>query len=860
MNNSLDYYLNKAALFEKANEIHKAEACYLESIKKYPFDSDLSKKLNALRVNYHHISNTKRMKLLLAGAAAIPDGLYGQMFRRIADVIYLMPLFGTPYVDINANSDVSEIWYNHLDVTLSDILPYLPSGWEPDYIIIINAEINYYIKGIDKSPYPTIATVNDSFYFGRKLNIELKYFDIVLPLSEFFGNKYKKLGCKKILYHKGGCSFGSAPDLYPYMKLEKLYDIAFVGTFDFPSYISRDKFLKQLLRLQKKIKIYFGQGEFTEIFNQSKIAFNCANEQKHVNFRALEVIDCGSLLFMEDDNMAIRDFFEDKKDIILYNENNMEELIEYYITHDDERENIIQNAMAKSKTYTYEEIFQSLFDLIAKDELVNRLDKTNISEPPEKGFLDSLNIASYLAIYNEKGNKLLFTVNINNIVSRYEKLLDDEKYEKYRAEIYNNIIVCLFILIPYSNPDNKEYMYLKIKEYSNKLLKLTPDYIITRLNLFLYNACYLNEIDPAEFGRIEKLLADEQNKTIDAGILLYPSFNYDTYLYSFFRLQWEKVVIDFPEKDDRYYAELRKIAFWMIYSAYGNYKYMNKEYDSALKYYLKAIENIDTDHYLYYQTGKIFFYMARFDKAIKNFEQSIALRPFHLKSEIYLAKSLFAGEKFNRLIEHCDDCIITNVIDENCNSLFMYYSILAYIAQKDHGNADRVFNEFKQNLEKSETHLKYLPDEVKYYFHKNSDDTVFDFVDAEKFIFLMMLNNPDTNWKEPVLNYITGFTNQDKVSLVISIGDKAWTDTLLNELNNLIVSVNLTHETIPDIVIYDEQLIRSEKISIFANINAYIAFELDETDIFLAYAYKKEILFKPDSTSLKETVSFLNNF
>ena len=853
MKNSLDYYLNKASLFEKENEIHKAEECYLEGLENYPLDFVLTEKLNALRVNFHHILNSKRLKLLLAGGASNPNGFYGRFFRNIADVIYLTPRFGKSSVDFILNT--SEIFYNYFDNELSDIWDYLPSGWIPDYIIIINAEVNYYINGLGKSPYPTIATVNDYFYYGRKLNIELKYFDIVLPLSEFFGNKFKKLGCKNILYHKGGCSFGSSPELYPYMKLKKLYDVAFVGKFDFPSYISRDRFLKQLLRLRRKFKIYFGQGEFTEIFNQSKIVLNCANEQKHVNFRALEVIDCGSLLFMEDDNMTIRDFFEDKTDLILYNENNMEELIEYYVAHDAERENIIQNAMEKARNYTYKEIFCSLFDLITKDYSVNAIVPKTLINQQEK-VIDSLNIAYYFSIYTEKVyGELVFNYNINNLVNKYEKLLTDKKYEEYRAEIYNNIIVCLCNLIMNLKLENEKDLNDKIKEYCNKLLYLAPDYIIARLNMFLFKACYLNEIDQDEFNTIETLLNDEQNKTIDSWLLIYPPFNEDRYLQGFFRMQWEKVVIDFPEKDDRYYAELRKIAFWMIYSAYGNYKYMNKEYDSALKYYLKAIENIDTDHYLYYQTGKIFFYMSRFDIAIKNFEQSIALRPFHLKSEIYLAKSLFAGEKFNRLIEHCDDCIITNVIDSSCNSFFMYYSLLAYISQQDHFNADRLLKEFIENSEKPETYLNYLPDEVKYYFHKNSDDTVFDFVDAEKFIFLMMLNNPDTNWKEPVLNYITGFTNQDKVSLVISIGNKAWTDTLLNELNNLIVSVNLTHETIPDIVIYDEQLITSEKISIFANINAYIAFELDETDIFLAYAYKKEILFNTDSTSLKNAVA-----
>ena len=844
MNNSLDYYLNKAALFEKENEIHKAEEYYLEGLENYPLNPVLTKKLNALRVNFHHILKSKRLKLLLNGAAAEINGLYGRVFRNIADVIYLVPVVDK----LSFNSDTAELSYNYFDNELSDILPYLPSGWEPDYIIIMNAELNYYINGLEKSPYINIAIILDSFHFSRKLSIELKYFDIVLPISEFFGNQFKKLGAKNIIYYKGGCSFGSAPDIFPYKKLEKVYDVAFIGCFDLPYQLNRDKFLKKLLRLRKKFKIYFDQGSFIDIFNQSKIVFNCSNDQKCLNFRIFEAIDCGSLLFMEDDNPDIEKFFENKKEVILYNENNLEKLMEYYVTHDSERENIIWNAMEKSKTYTHEKILCSLFDLIARDDIVNTINKTDLPESPERIFIDKLNSAYYFSIYTVRMyEESIFTYSINTIINKYERLTTDDKYKKYMPEIYNNIIACLCSLGLFTQPANAEQLHDKAKEYSDKLLCLAPDSVIARLNMFLFKAYSLNVFDQSEFDEIETMLKNEDNKTIDSGLLMYPSFDNDLYRYHFFRLQWDKAIFDYPEKDDRYYAESRKIALWLIYSAYGNYKYINKDYSVALKYYFKALENKDTDHYLYYQTGKIFFYMSKFEDAIKQLKKAVSLRPFHLKSQIYLAKSLFADKKFNLLIEHCEDCIITNVIDSSCNSFFMYYSLLAYISQQDHFNADRLLKEFIENSEKQETYLNYLPDEVKYYFHKSSNDTVFDFVDSEKFIFLMMVNKPDSNWQEPVLNYITGFTNQDKVSLVIGIGDKTWTDAILADLTNLIESVNLTHETIPDIVIYDEQFTSINKISIFENINAYIPLESDEANLFLSYACQNKILFNTDS-------------
>ncbi len=57
--------------------------------------------------------------------------------------------------------------------------------------------------------------------------------------------------------------------------------------------------------------------------------------------RVFEALCCGSML-LTDDADGLADFFTDREHLVIYNDDNIAELAEYYINHKEERERIAE--------------------------------------------------------------------------------------------------------------------------------------------------------------------------------------------------------------------------------------------------------------------------------------------------------------------------------------------------------------------------------------------------------------------------------------------------------------------------------------------------------------------------------------
>lgn len=842
----INTFLKEAKELQKNNKIKEAENVYLKALEIYPYNPEITKNLNSLRVNYHHILKSNRYKLLLTGAASI-NSMWGIIFRNIADVIYLKT-----YIDIDIDKpfymESSEIVYDYKKHDLISVLSFLPQNWEIDYIIVINPEINTYIKGIEYSEYPIISMITDYIHFSQKLIIDFKHFDYILCISNTSLQKFKDLGFKNVFYLKGGGLAGSTL-LREYINLPKIIDVSFTGSFDSPLYTKRAKYLKRLLKLSDKFKIYIGNNldykEFSSLFSLSKLTFNCANCQNNANYRVFETIDHGGTLFMESDNEVIREFFEDKQEVILYNDLNFEELIEYYVNHDEEREKINNKAREKSRqNYTYENLFKQILDKIQSQNLSIK-DRQILLENKYRKLIDQINIDYYLIVYNKMYDNQQILFMLFNIITMYEKILKDEQ-NQYILEILNNLIVCYFLLCIYTGFKNN---YLsKIIEYFNRIYIKEPNFIITRINLLLFNFYYFKKLDFSEVKNIKELLKDKTNKTLDKGLFFYPETN-DEYFNMLLRLKWETIVLNFPKKDDNYYESLRNIFFWIIHRMCGDYNYKNGKYDEALEDYKNSIIYINDDPYIYYKIGKLLFKKGHFHKAVSNFQLSINYRPFYLKALIYHVKSLFFSERSQELIEYSLDSIYTNIVDKSFNYVFMYYLILGYLLQNNYEKVNKYLNEFFGIIPDNISKIKYIPEKIKnYLYYKNNIDNDFniEFSYSDFFKILIEINNINNSYKldDIILKYIKTFKPDDKITLIIRLEKDNLRDNIIKRINNIVNNLNLTLEKIPDILIYDEFIKPSTEFKIFKKIDAYIPISLQEmeSNIFLAYVYNKRIV------------------
>lgn len=125
--------------------------------------------------------------------------------------------------------------------------------------------------------------------------------------------------------------------IQPYEFLSKKYDVCFVG------HVNSLNRVEALDTLFKEFpNFFYGQRRFEEAsekYAQSKICFNISMKDD-LNMRCFEVMGSKSLL-LTDRQSNIEEFFEDKKDLVLYDSlDDMVEKAKYYLSHDDEREAI----------------------------------------------------------------------------------------------------------------------------------------------------------------------------------------------------------------------------------------------------------------------------------------------------------------------------------------------------------------------------------------------------------------------------------------------------------------------------------------------------------------------------------------
>ena len=224
--------------------------------------------------------------------------------------------------------------------------------------------------------------------------------------------KYKSIGCKNVIHHQPGV------DLETYRKLEnvqKNIDVSFVGLWSKPreqliNYLRNagiDVFVRgvgwpegpvsqeELISIINRSKIslslntpafYFGWRPIVRLFfrrayfgeSGPHIKLDIQNfpdnvrswlmkKNAQVKSRHFEVPACGTLEMTQDAD-DLRDYYELGKEIVVYeNEKDLVEKINYYLTHDEEREMIARAGYERTqREHSTKQRFVDIFKMIGK--------------------------------------------------------------------------------------------------------------------------------------------------------------------------------------------------------------------------------------------------------------------------------------------------------------------------------------------------------------------------------------------------------------------------------------------------------------------------------------------------------------
>lgn len=163
-------------------------------------------------------------------------------------------------------------------------------------------------------------------------------YDMVYGYGRWDLKEYKKYGVKNVRWLPAAC----LPSLHRKLNIAKIHDVTFIGNL----YENRIKLLERLAkRFNVLVKNAF-RDEMVEIFNKSKIVLNLGIGQGSIPHRIFEALACGSFLLTNEIPKEDR-LFRDRVHLVYFNDQNIEDLVAYYLAHEKEREAIANRGRAE---------------------------------------------------------------------------------------------------------------------------------------------------------------------------------------------------------------------------------------------------------------------------------------------------------------------------------------------------------------------------------------------------------------------------------------------------------------------------------------------------------------------------------
>lgn len=528
-------------------------------------------------------------------------------------------ILSSSYVMGNYASNKNIKIFNHVSeyncFYFSEILKSIENEiWKTDLIIFWKPEHEPIPIDIKKLNIPIIGIITDWSIELEAILDSIKYFDWIF--TDLKGvSILNKLGFNNVSYWTVG---GYVESLHKKLDdCKKIYDVVFIGNLNNTLHNHRTKWLYRLSKLSNKYNIKIIGGvygeEYVKIINQSKIVFN-HSIRGELNMRSYETLACGSLLFQEEENLEISLYFKNKKEYISYSETDFEDLLEYYINNDIERENIANSGNLTVQNHSYEKHFKNLLDLILKLDLK----KKNQNEKKQ---------------YNQKN---LFRPNshilyLKNELSNYfekvckELTLKDfyiTKDIKDLSNFYNDFGIFLL----FKHHLTKESLLLKAENLFLESLKL-DEYSISN-----YNIAILYSITK-DFLLMEKYL----NKTIK--YLKAEKLNLEGLIINFaysddLKINWENANI-YKDNYDEFYQRKKNILLDKIYEIFGDLYIGKNLFFISKEYYEKIIYK---SYIVLFKLGKLEYSLGNKENAEFYYKKSLEKNLFNLQCTNELMK------------------------------------------------------------------------------------------------------------------------------------------------------------------------------------------------------------------------------
>jgi tetratricopeptide (TPR) repeat protein len=487
-------------------------------------------------------------------------------------------------------------------------------NFKPDFYLIPNwlSPVHPVTEDLDNCPCPVVSMIVDRITYAEEhIKGNLIYSDIIIAMEDYAVEIYKKLGFSNVLYIPGAGSIGFDPGAYPRLNLEKIYDVVFLGNINSPViYRQRNKILKRLDSLKSKYNILITSvsdyDSYWPLMNQAKIVLDATIDSNGLNYRMFQAMGIEALCFIEDDNSMVTELYKDKEDLVLYNIDNLDYLIDYYLTNDEERKRIAQQGYLKTiNNYTHYHFLKKTVETLVNYQPVES-QKKRFS--PEKTLL-------YKGVVKHYQNKHQEAI---NYFSELEK----------SPETINNIMVQKIALYE----DNNHVLESEIESFFTD----NQDIPIINFNYisFLYHVknlrtSYLIEL----IDRLLMLIEAKFEHQDHSGLYYIPEK--EKALYSYFKLRHGEIIFNYNFETNEYYQGFLNILKEHCYRLKG-LLYGEKYPELSYNAFKKCLE-LGSDHvWDYYETAKldkIFGNITEYEKNISYCQEILPFEPMFKTSK-----------------------------------------------------------------------------------------------------------------------------------------------------------------------------------------------------------------------------------
>ncbi len=638
--------------------------------------------------------------------------------------------------------DDSFCFYDNDSGSYAEILAKLPHGWKPD--VVIHWSLEYYSppKGIDTAECLTAAVLGDWNLGGQAMHLMGGAFDVLIA---------DRNGCER-LRSAGFTNVIHAP-LWSYdpkvhrvlPNIRRDIDILMIGNFNHEIQRERARWISRVLMLSDKYNVcitagFFGE-EYTQMMNRAKIVFN-RSVRGEMNMRAYEAAACGALLFNERENSEIRDFFTDREECVLYGDDDLEYLLEYYLSHPEESESIAKAGSLAVLPYTMQHHTNHIYDLL----------QSELNTPKfESAKRQAYTLSETDREYNGLCHQLLTPVHHPFQIA--EKLAALEGKTTDSAALHN-AIGCAFSGLSGQDIDESFRVIFIDQAVAcfKQSISMRPNYAVAWFNLAQLALKTNLPIAEEALEQTYKLLCESLVRPTQLIGPFYPG------VWDALRTEMERVYGWFQPDSVDGCEEIRRLILWLTYEQLYDLNAGEEHWEIAYDYAHKAVEMRPDVFSSRMRLARAFCQLGYLEKACEQYRFSLQDLPLNPEAWTELAQILMILKQY----DECHTFISERrIMLSGCPVYFWWREELEQMEQK--------LNECRTALPKS----------------------------------LTLLAQPDWNfpssWQPLVRSYVRNFHSGDPILLILTSSPEK-IDTVVSDLSRYLTSdLNISLEEIPDV-------------------------------------------------------------